>query len=481
MNRAIRWVSVFALVLVAVLLVNLSVIHVFREDELAQNPLNQRAFLEAKSVPRGEIIAGGQVLATSTKDDAGYFHRVYPTAPVPFSSVTGYLSDRYGAAGIEQSYNGVLNGSEIGARQWIDKLAGKLDRGNNVELSLSPQVQATAYEQLVSQGFEGSVVALRPSTGEVLAMASTPSHDPNQVSSTDPNVSENTWSKLNSDPGRPLLNHATQETLPPGSIFKIITTAAALESGFTPETPVTGAASITLPNTETTLTNYAGQPCAGGGQVSLRTAFMHSCNTAFVEASEKIGKKKFADMASAFGVGETYDLGLEQAAGEVGELPDAAALGQSAIGQRDVTMSALQAAVMAATVANDGARMEPHVVKRITAPDLKELHEVGPKKLNQAVPPEVAAQITDLMRDSERNTFGASGADIASKTGTAEHGADGTPPHTWYVAFSPSENADVAVAVVVKDGGGMGESATGGRVASPIGRAVLQAALQAAG
>ena len=157
----------------------------------------------------------------------------------------------------------------------------------------------------------------------------------------------------------------------------------------------------------------------------------------------------------------------------MGDLPDEAALGQSAIGQRDVAMTALQAAVMAGTVANDGARMSPHVVSRITAPDLSEVKKIGDKKLNQAIPEEVAAQVTDLMRDSERNTYGATGADIASKTGTAEHGDESTPPHTWYVAFSPSEDADVAVAVVVKNGGGEGVGATGGKIASPIGRAVL--------
>lgn len=481
MNRSIRMASVFALILVAILLLNLSVIHVFRDDDLAHNQLNQRAYLEARSIPRGEIYAGGQVIASSAPDEDGIYHRSYQTAPFSFSSISGYFSDRYGAAGIEQNLNEVLSGTEVGATQLVDKLTGKLARGNNVELTVVPEVQATAYEALESNGYEGSVVALRPSTGEVLAMASNPSFDPNAVSSPDPATAESAWETLNADPGRPLLNHAAQETLPPGSIFKIITTAAALESGFTPESMITGAPEITLPNTQTSLTNYAGLPCEGGGQVTLRTAFKFSCNTAFVEASEHIGTDKFAEKAKAFGVGDTYaDLGVDQAPGEVGDLPDAAALGQSAIGQRDVSMSTLQAAVMAATVANDGARMAPHLVKRITAPDLKEIKEVKPEKVTQAVDPDVAAQITDLMRDSERNTFGADGGDIASKTGTAEHGDEGTPPHAWYVAFSPSESADVAVAVVVKDGGDQGLSATGGKVASPIGRMVLNVALQAA-
>lgn len=186
-----------------------------------------------------------------------------------------------------------------------------------------------------------------------------------------------------------------------------------------------------------------------------------------------VGADAFRSAAEAFGVGETYDLGLPTAPGSLGEIPDDASLGQSAIGQRDVTMSALQAAVMAATVANDGRRMEPYVVDKVTAPDLRELRTTRPHEVTQAVSPEVAAQIEDLMFASERNTVGGR-AGIASKTGTAEHGDENTPPHTWYVAYLPDR--DVAVAVVVKDGGGLGTSATGGQVASPLGRAVLDAA-----
>ena len=186
-----------------------------------------------------------------------------------------------------------------------------------------------------------------------------------------------------------------------------------------------------------------------------------------------VGPDAVRSAADAFGVGEKYDLGLPVSGGSLGELPDDAALGQTAIGQRDVTMSALQAAVMAATVANDGKRMEPHVVKRITGADLKELQTTQPREITQAVTPEIAAQLEELMLASERNTAGGR-AGIASKTGTAEHGGEGTPPHTWYVAYLPDQ--DVAVGVVVKNGGGLGTGATGGQVASPIGRAILDAA-----
>ena len=187
----------------------------------------------------------------------------------------------------------------------------------------------------------------------------------------------------------------------------------------------------------------------------------------------ELGDGHLRDAATAFGVGAQYDLGLPNAAGSLGELEDLAAVGQSAIGQRDVTMTTMQAAVMAATVANDGRRMEPQVVHRIISPKMKTVRDFRARQAAEALSPDVADQLKDLMRSSERNTHGYNGNNYASKTGTAEHG-EGLAPHTWYVAFD--EEKDVAVAVVVKNGGGLGDGATGGRVAAPIGRTVLATA-----
>ncbi len=470
MNKSIRIASFFSLILIVVLLVNLTWIQGFRERELAQNPLNGRAFLETKSTPRGQISAGGQILAQSYQDDNGLYQRDYVTSPEAFAPVQGYLSDIYGAAGLESGYNAILNGtdSSLFTSQWLDVLSGKPTQGANIELTLDPTMQETAYNQLTQNGYEGAVVALRPSTGEVLAMASSPSFNPNSI--VNPATAEEAWAEYTSDPQSPLLNHATQESLPPGSIFKIITTAAGLENGYSADSSVTAASAITLPGTNTTLTNYAGQACAGGGTTTLQTAFALSCNTAFVEMSIDVGADALRDTAADFGVGKNYDLGINNVSGGLGEIPDDAALGQSSIGQRDVEMNVLQAAVMAATISNGGVRMEPYLVSRVTGQDLSELSSQEPES-DGGIEPEIAEQIKSLMEASERNTSGYTGADIASKTGTAEHGGEGTPPHTWYVAFQD----DVAVAVLVKNGGGLGSGATGGAVAAPVGRAVLQA------
>ena len=470
MNTSIRWGAFGSILLTVLLLANLTWVQGFHEEEYARNPLNSRNFIEAKKVERGQINAGGQILAESTPAGDGFFTRSYPNMPYSFAPVVGYLSDRYGAAGIESGFNADLNGesSAKGNRFLRTSQDGRV--GDSVELTLDPKTQAAAYDQLEKNGYKGAVVALRPSTGEVLAMASNPSYDPNSVVNEE--TAEKTWEQLNDAPDQPLLNHATQDQLPPGSIFKIITTAAGLKNGYTPDSRLTGEAAITLPGTEVQLTNYGGRPC-GGSTTTLANAFALSCNTAFVQMATELGDGPLREASTAFGIGENYDLGLPNAAGSLGDLEDLAAVGMSSIGQRDVTMTALQAAVMAATVANEGRRMEPHVVSRVVNPEMKTVREIRPRQAAEALSKEEAETITELMFKSERNTYGYNGNSLASKTGTAEHG-ENLPPHAWYVAFDPDK--DVAVAVVVKDGGGHGEGATGGQVSAPIGRTILTTA-----
>ena len=471
MNRSIRLVSLFALLLTAVLLVNLTVVQAFSTDKYAHNPKNVRGYLEMRTTPRGQIFAGDTVLAQSTADENGNYSRSYPTDSPAFANVTGYLSERFGASQLEASQNDILNGKDdsLLAHNWLDMLSGKPQKGANVEVTIDPALQQAAYDQLAGPGYKGAAVAIQPSTGKVLAMASSPSFN---VADLVGGQAAETWDQLQNQEGNPLINHATQETLPPGSIFKIITTAAGLNNGFNPNSTLTGAASITLPDTVTELTNYGNQACGGADSVTLQTAFALSCNTAFVEMSEGIGADELRKYAEGFGVGEKYSLGVETSSGALGELSDGAQVAQSAIGQRDVTMSALQAAVMAATVANKGKRMEPYLINRITDAQMNELRTTQPRQAAEAIDEDTAKTLTDLMFASERSTWGYDGNGFASKTGTAEHG-EGLAPHVWYVAFDPEK--DIAVGVVVKDGGNLGEGATGGQVSGPIGRAILRA------
>ena len=389
MNKSIRLGAGIALLLIVALLVNFTVVQGFREEKYAQSPLNSRTVVELRQINRGQISAGGQVLAESHPLEDGSYQRTYPNMPWSFAPVLGYVSDQYGTSQIEAGYNGQLTGAGSGKSSRFLRTGLEQDVvGNSVELSIDPHLQALAYEQLSNRNYEGAIVALRPSTGQVLAMASTPSYDPNAISN--PDTAEGAWAEVNNNPGKPLLNHATQDQLPPGSIFKIVTTVAGLRNGYTPDSPLTGAPSITLPGTTVPLTNYAGQACAGGGQVPLRTAFALSCNTAFVQMGMAVGADALREAAHGFGIGEQYDLGMPNAAGSLGDLPGDAELGQSAIGQRDVTMTALQAAVMAGTVANEGRRMAPYVVNRVLSPDLREIETAKPHMLSDSITPEEA-------------------------------------------------------------------------------------------
>ena len=289
MNKPIRNIMFFALIMVIILMANLSIVHVFKEDEYANNPLNRRMFIKAKLQPRGQISAGGIVLAESKQEEEnGFYHREYPNQSQQFGIVEGYLSDVYGSNGIESSYNDILSGTANSPKLWWKKLISNEKVVGNVELTLIPSVQQTAYSKMSDAGYEGAVVAIKPSTGEVLAMASTPSYDSAKIA--DENTAEQAWKQYTEDEGSPLLNHATQDILPPGSTFKVITTAAALASGkYNPSSTLTGESQITLPGTTSTLENYGGQTCAGSHQVSLLTAFQYSCNTAFVQMSIDVG------------------------------------------------------------------------------------------------------------------------------------------------------------------------------------------------
>jgi peptidoglycan glycosyltransferase len=280
-----------------------------------------------------------------------------------------------------------------------------------------------------------------------------------------------------------MTNRAISETYPPGSTFKVITTAAALQGGATEDEQLTAAPKITLPGSTATLENYGGSPCGSEPTVSLRQAFALSCNTAFVQLGIATGADALRSTAHSFGMDGTPSvIPLQVAESTVGIIPDEAALGMSSIGQKDVALTPLQNAEVAATIANDGVTMHPYLIDRLKGPDLANISTTAPYQQRHAVSPQVAAKLTELMVGAEKvaQQKGAiPGVQIASKTGTAEHGTDPrhTPPHAWYIAFAPAQSPKVAVAVLVEDGADR-LSATGGALAAPIGRAVIEAALQ---
>jgi peptidoglycan glycosyltransferase len=486
-NTPVRRIAIAVMAMILLLMANLTYVQVVKAGDYRDDARNKRVLLAEYSRKRGQISADGQVLASSIEtDDRLRYQRQYPDGPT-YAPITGYYSSDYSSSGIERAADAVLNGSDdrLFARRLSDLIVGRDPSGGNVVLTIDPAVQQAAFDQLDKKGYTGSVVALRPQTGEILAMVSTPSYDPNPLASHSSDEQKDAWTRINNAEPPELTNRAIQETYPPGSTFKLIDTAAALSSGrYNPDSQLTAASSITLADTATPLENYNGNACGTSATASLRDALQRSCNTAFAQLSAELGEQAIRDQADAFGIG-TQDLSIPMrvAPSTIGEIQDTAALQQSSIGQRDVAMTPLQNAMVVAAIANGGQVMAPYLIKEIQSQELATVETTEPDRLGRAVDAGVARTLTELMVNNEDSYQGGgkiSGVQIAAKTGTAEHGATpkATPPHVWYVAFAPAENPQVAVAVLVEEGGDRNNlAATGGAVAAPIGRAVIRAAL----
>src|ERR1700744_5520832 len=311
MNASLRRISVTVMALIVLLLLNATMPQVFAADSLRADPRNQRVLLDEASLQGGRMGAGGQLLPYSLATDSRYrFLRVYPN-PAEYAPVTGFYSLRYSSTGLERAEDALLNGSDerLFGRRLADFFTGRDPRGGSVDTTIRPRVQRAGWDAM-QQGCggppcKGAVVALEPSTGKILAMVSSPSYDPNLLASHDPEVQAQAWQRLRDDPDNPLTNRAISEIYPPGSTFKVITTAAALQAGATDTEQLTAAPTISLPDSTATLENYGGTPCGSEPTVSLRQAFAQSCNTAFVQLGIATGADGLRGMAHSFGLDRT--------------------------------------------------------------------------------------------------------------------------------------------------------------------------------
>ncbi|GAA1330370.1 peptidoglycan D,D-transpeptidase FtsI family protein [Saccharothrix algeriensis] len=484
MNTPLRRIGVAMMAMMVLLLANATYVQVIKADDYRKNPLNRRVVLDQYSRERGQIIAsGGEPLATveRTTDRLRYLRKYAGPA---FAPVTGYFSTVYGASGLERAEDDLLNGSDdrLFARRVSDLITGRDPKGGSLQLTIDAALQQVAYDQL--QGVAGSVVAIRPQTGEILAMASTPTYDPNALASHDVAEQQAAWKQLIApESNLPMLNRSVAGLYAPGSTFKLIVAAAALAEGKTKESEVDGRPVITLPGTQVPLPNFNDTICGNGVTATLEEALAKSCNTAFAVLADQLGPDKLRKAAAKFGFDDA-DLRIPLAVetSTLGPMDERPAVYQTGIGQRDVLVTPLQNAMMTAAIANGGVRMRPHLVQKVLAPDLQVISEDEGDEVADAMEPEHAAALRDMMVRSEANTAPngrLSGVTVASKTGTAEHGEDvkDTRPHAWYVAFAPAEKPEIAIAVIVENGGTAGLSATGGKVAAPIGRAVIGAYL----
>ena len=484
MNKPIRVVSVFCLVLFMALLVNVTYLMYVRADTLSDDPRNRRIITATFSRERGAILVGKDAVARSVPSDDKYkFQRVYPQ-PMKYAPITGYFS-WYGQTGVESSQNSVLAGddSRLFVTRLVDMLSNSDPKGGNVQLAANAAAQDAAWEGLeaLPGDAQGAVVALEPTTGRVLAMASTPTFDPNKLASHDFGAVADLSKELNADPREPLINRAIGTTLPPGSTFKLVTAAAAIESGnYDADSQVPGGYRFKLPQSTTSVGNYDGGNC-GGRRITLTQALQVSCNVTFMSLANELGVEAMADQAEAFGFNDTS---LEDLGGQAESLyprdldPPQTAL--SGIGQSSVTATPLQMAMVVAAIANDGDVMRPYVVDEVRAANLSVLDRTDPQSISKAISSTTAEELTSMMVatvDSGTATPAQiPGVQVAGKTGTAQSTAD-RPPYAWFVSFAPADDPQVAVAVLVQSSDTSRSEIGGGRLGGPIAKAVMEAVI----
>ncbi|MGY2876978.1 penicillin-binding protein A [Marmoricola sp. URHA0025 HA25] len=493
MNRPIRNLAIGCLALFLALLINVTYLQYWQADSLtslSKHPDNRRVLDAAYSRPRGAILVKGKEIADSVKSDDDYkYQRVYPQGR-QYAQITGFFSRDWGLGGVEATQNSILSGddSKLFVNRVIDLLGNQDPRGGSVGLTINAKAQKAAYDGLKALGtnVRGAVVALEPSTGKVLAMVSSPTYDPNRLASHDFVGVNNEHKDLLDNQLQPLNNRAIETVLPPGSTFKLVTAAAALESGkYEPDTMVPGGASLDLPQTSKDLVNESGGSC-GGDKITLTRALQVSCNVSFGAVGLKVGADALRQQAEKFGFGQRYFYDLDdsltrQAASRFPDNPDAPQTALSAIGQFDVAATPLQMAMVAAGIANNGTVMKPYLVDELRSNDLEVLDKTDPQALTpNAVSAATARKLTDMMVAVVDNGTATNaqipGVQVAGKTGTAQSAAD-RPPYAWFVSFAPADNPSVAVAVLVENAGVDRGEISGNGLAAPIAKAVMEAVL----
>ena len=488
MNRPLRRVAAACVVLFALLMLNANWVQVVKADDYRDDPRNSRVLLRTYERERGAIAvaqpdgSGRAAVAESTRTDGPLtWLRTYPGGP-EYAHVTGYYSLVHGRTGLERSEDQVLSGEDdrFFVRRLSDTITGREPEGGNIITTLDAAAQEAAYDALGDN--RGAVVALDPRTGAVLAMVSKPSFDPTRLSSFEPADIRSYYAELTEDTSDPLLNRTISRTYPPGSTFKVVTAAAALSSGdVTVETRIPSPRELDLPQTTATLRNFGGSSC-GGETITLPEAMRISCNTSFGSLGLSLGADRIREQAEAFGFGDdSLRVPTTVATSVFPDDPNEPQTAQSAIGQFDVRVTPLQMAMVAAGVANDGEVMKPYLVREVQAPDLSRLDQADPEVLERAVDEDVADELTAMMElvvsDGSGVRAQIDGVRVAGKTGTAQH-AEGRPPHAWFIGFAPADDPQVAVAVVVEDGGSFGSEATGGALSAPVARRVMSAVLR---
>jgi peptidoglycan glycosyltransferase len=481
-NQAIRHSWIAAIAMFALIFGAISYVQVVGADELKANAWNRRAILQNYCNDRGAILVGGSAIAESVPgNESCKFQRKY-NQPELYAGLTGYFSRSYGVTGLEGAMDAQLAGSSD--QLFFDRIGqlflGNQPKGASVELTIDPTIQKLAYD-LIPDGQRGSIVVTDPKTGNILAMVSKPSYDPNSIATQDVAKEQAAYNEAIKIPGvnlNPSVSGPTGALLAPGSVFKLVDTAAALNSGkYNADSVLPNPAQMSFPGIQYQLPNYAGGNCYTRNTASFAFALQQSCNTPFASIARDLGENAIAQQASKFGFGQELgdQLKLDYAKSVFPSDLDAAGLAQSAIGQRDVRATPLQIALMTSAIANSGVQMAPNLIKAVRSPDLRVIDEPKPVALRTSTTPEIAGQITDWMTSvvSEGIGSGAAvpGVQVAGKTGTAELG-DGLN-NSWFTGFAPANDPQVSVTVVMQ---GV-DITTGAQLTSPNAKKIFEAVL----
>ncbi|MBD9703634.1 penicillin-binding transpeptidase domain-containing protein [Streptomyces caniscabiei] len=485
MTRYIRRAAALCALLLLALLVNATRVQVLQSRAYDDNPANRRPEIARWGQPRGNIVVEGRPV-TGSRDTGEQlrYERTYRDGPL-YAPVTGFASQVYGTTFLEHAEDSVLDGSDplLSFLPLWNDITRDRNAGGSVVTTIQEAAQRAAYLGLGTR--RGAVAALEPATGRVLALVSRPSYDPGALSGNGREAAE-AWARLNGDASRPMLNRAVRQTYPPGSTFKVVTAAAALDTGVVEDldAPTRSPDPYTLPGTTTSLSNEV----EGCENASLRYAFEWSCNTVFAKLGVDVGLDAMSDTARAFGFNDAgLRIPFSVAPSSFDTEMDRAQLALSSIGQYDTRATPLQMALVAAAVADGGSVRPPYLVERITTASGRTVAGSGTHTPRQAMDPTTARRLRDLMRGVVENGTGANAAlrnaTVGGKTGTAQHGLGNSgTPFAWFVGWARSDGAmetEVAVAVVVEDAEAVRGDISGGGDAAPIAREVMRAVLKA--
>ena len=481
MNKELRRVSIVIFMMFLTLFVATTSIQVISAESLSQDQRNVRSVYDSYKKQRGSLLVDGQPIAYSKPaDDVYHYIRTY-TDPM-YSGITGFFSNYQGATGLESAMNSYLTGQN--SAQFFEQISalfsGNPVTGASVELTIDPLVQKAAWDALGDK--TGAVVAIEPKTGNILALVSKPGFDANQLAVHSGVESTSNYNALLNSKLEPLKNRATTELFAPGSVFKILVATAAIESGkYTPESTLPNPVKFQLPGTNVFVQNSGEGKCGGKATVSIADALRFSCNVPMAQLGILLGQDVIRAQAEKFGFGKSVKVPLSITPSVYPSGMDAAQTGLSAFGQFDDRVTVMQVAMMSAAVANGGLMMKPNLVENVLSSNLAALNTPTPQQLGSPMSPTTAAKVRDMMIGAVARGVSSNaqikGISVAGKTGTAQNG-QGEPYTLWFTGFAPANDPQVAVAVVVANGGGMGQAGRGNSLAAPIAKKVMEAVLR---